>query len=205
VRARDVLKEAQAAGVLIQVDGSDLVLDAQICPPEPLLRELANNKADIIRLLGGSGPSDAQTLFDERAVLVEEGAGVPREWAEGFARLDVSRRPDGFSQRQWEQIVSDGGRFLDHGWAERAVAIGWSAVDVFGVHPLAPSARYDGMGLVPLISGGQVVDIKPDRATIMTPSEETLVYYLRRESRIAIPLWDLPGARAPARKVGSSS
>jgi hypothetical protein len=33
--------------------------------------------------------------LEERAALVEYGAGVPREWAEGFARLDLAAPPKG--------------------------------------------------------------------------------------------------------------
>jgi len=131
--------------------------------------------------------------FEERAAIIEDGTGAPHEWVEGFARLNVTRAPKGFSQAQWEQVLEDGGRFLDCGWAEKAAEAGWSAKDAFGVHPLAPNARYDAMGLVPLIRGGEIVDLTPRRATIRMPGGNCLTYYLRRESSEAIALWDMIG------------
>jgi hypothetical protein len=43
---------------------------------------------------------DVMVLFEERAAIIEEGAGVPRTWAEGFARLSLAHRPKGFSAEQ---------------------------------------------------------------------------------------------------------
>lgn len=129
--------------------------------------------------------------FEERAALVEYGAGVPREWAEGFARLDTTSRPDGFSDTQWRQVLDDGGHFLDGRWAKEAAAAGWLATDLFGVHPLAPNDRYDAMGLVPLIRGGEVVEVRPDLAVIRNSSGNCRTYYLRRESADAVALWEL--------------
>jgi hypothetical protein len=62
--------------------------------------------------------------------------------------------------------------------------------DVFGVNPEAPGARYDRMGLVPLIGGGTVVSVTTDRATIRQASGATLVY-LRRPRHGAIVVWKL--------------
>jgi hypothetical protein len=88
--------------------------------------------------------------FEERAALVEYGAGVHRAWAEGFARLDSSAPPPGFSAARWREVINDGGRFLDR-WAEEAVHLGWQATDVFGFDPFAPTDYFDPIGLVSLI------------------------------------------------------
>lgn len=150
--------------------------------------------AEIESIDSSSGTSttvQAAAEFDERAGLIEDGTGVPREWAEGFARLSVGLPPEGFSQPRWQQVLDDGGRFLDEGWAQRAAAVGWSVLDVFGVHPSKPNARFDSMGLVPLIGGGKIIDIKPNLAVIRMPSGNSLTYYLRRESKEAVTLWEL--------------
>jgi hypothetical protein len=103
--------------------------------------------------------AEPDSEFEERAAVLWDGTSAPLEWIEGFARLNVTRRPKGFSQAQWERVLDDGGRFLDGGWAEKAADVGWSAKDAFGVHPLAPNARYDAMGLVPLMRGGEIIDL----------------------------------------------
>lgn len=130
--------------------------------------------------------------FEERAAIIEHDGGIPREWAEGFARLDAMKPLAGFHQDRWRQLIDDAGRFIDR-WAATAAAMGWSAVDVFGLHPRAPAARYDGMGLVPLISGGEVVAIEVGHATIRTPGGSCLTYYLRRQTSTGVPVWELAG------------
>ncbi len=134
----------------------------------------------------------AKAEFEERAAIVEHDGRVPRPWAEGFARLSVSRSPVGFAEARWRQLLDDGGRFLDR-WAEVAVAHGWSATDVFGVCPQAPAARYEGMGLVALILGGEVIEVGTDRAIIRSMGGGCLTYYLRRPRPDSVAVWDLVG------------
>ena len=126
--------------------------------------------------------------YEERAALVEYEAGVPRDWAEGFARLDLASPSTGFSIARWRMVIDDGGRFLDR-WATEAAGLGWQAIDVFGVHPAAPSARFDAMGLVPIIGGGEVISITERSATIRSPGGQLLVY-MRRPCTGAVCLWD---------------
>jgi hypothetical protein len=130
-----------------------------------------------------------QADFDERAALVEYGAGVPREWAEGFARLDLGNPSVGFNDARWRLLLDDGGRFLDR-WANEAAHLGWQTKDVFGIHPLAPSARFDAMGLVPIINGGEVISIAERSATVRSPGGSKLVY-MRRPSSGSVCLWEL--------------
>ncbi|MCW5713446.1 MAG: hypothetical protein KIT43_02865 [Bauldia sp.] len=79
------------------------------------------------------------------------------------------------------------------------MSLGWTTEDLFGVHPVAPAARYDCMGLVPLIGGGEVIDMLVDRATIRMPSGNCLVYYLRRPNPDAVLLLDVAPDRVGER------
>jgi hypothetical protein len=116
-----------------------------------------------------------------------------------LARLDIAERPPDFTEKAWRQLVEDGGRFLDR-WASEAARRGWSALDVFGVHPAAPSTTYDAIGLVPLIRGGDVVAIRSDRATVRT-QEGTLLTYLRRPQPGAIAVWKLVDTRTATHRA----
>lgn len=84
--AVETLKMAQVAGVQIDVDGADLVLAAAVPPPPVLLRILARDKAEILRLLRPANDiwsrADWQALFDERAAIAEFDGGLPRKEAE---------------------------------------------------------------------------------------------------------------------------
>jgi hypothetical protein len=162
-----LLARAQQEGVWMVAAGDRLKLSAPHKPADDLLAALRAHKAELLALLSGE----------------------VRTWAEDFARLDLAQPPPGFTPQRWQQVVNDGSLFLD-GWAAKAARLGWSAEDVFGVHPAAPGARYDCMGLVPLIGGGIVVSMTTDRATIRKVSGAELVY-LRRPRPGAIALWKL--------------
>jgi len=98
--------------------------------------------------------SSCQTLEredrGERAALIEFGANVPRRWAEGYAALCSMPTPSAFSPERWARIVDAAGAFLDV-WAAKAIACGWTDLDVFGCDPDRPDARFDAMGLVLLL------------------------------------------------------
>jgi hypothetical protein len=91
-----------------------------------------------------------------------------------FEALEV-RCPEQVELRRWQQAVDDGGRFLCS-WGEQAAALGWSDDDLFALHPVAPDARYDTMGLVWLLRGRPVVALTASTAAIRTPSGSTLTY-----------------------------
>jgi hypothetical protein len=59
---------------------------------------------------------------EERAAIVEHDGGVPRAWAEGFARLDPRKPPGDVPPLRWLRFIDDCGRFVDGGWASRVVA-----------------------------------------------------------------------------------
>ena len=147
-------------------------------------RSTGNREASANQLVGPSVTKVTEVTtaygadYEERAALVEYGAGVPRDWAEGFARLDLASPSNGFSIARWRIMIDDGGRFLDR-WATEAAGLGWQATDVFGVHPAAPSSRFDAMGLVPIIGGGEVISITERTATIRSPGGQLLVYMRR--------------------------
>lgn len=148
------------------------------------------NRRSVASVATVADAEDRNATFEERAAIVEYDGGVPREWAEGFARLDLAMPPSGFDQERWRQLIDDGGRFIDR-WAQTAAACGWSATDIFGLQPSAPAARYDGMGLVALIGGGEVVAVRNDSATIRRPGGNCLTFYLRRPRPGAVPVWEL--------------
>jgi hypothetical protein len=63
---------------------------------------------------------------EERAAIVEYSGGkIPREWAEGFARLNPDQPPAGVPPRRWLQFVDDTGGFLDSPFCAVAAALGW--------------------------------------------------------------------------------
>jgi hypothetical protein len=137
-----------------------------------------------------AGASPSRNEIEKGAQGAELDHGVPSAWIEGLARLDPARRLAGFSADGWRQLIHDGRRFLGLRGSE-AASCGWTAADVFGLHPLAPGERHDGMGLVPLIRGGDVIAISAEHATIRMLSGTCLTYYLRLPRPEAVPAWEL--------------
>jgi hypothetical protein len=103
---------------------------------------------------------------DERAAIVEHDGGIPRAWAEGFARLHPDRPPAGVPLRRWQQFVDDVGDFLDSPFQAVAAALGWGPHDLFGCDRDRPFARIDQSGLLWLLNGDRLVMLTENGATI---------------------------------------
>jgi hypothetical protein len=143
----------------------------------------------VAKVASVAGVDSEIAAAEERAALVQYGAGVPRDWAEGFARLDLTTPPSGFSALRWQTVINDGCKFLDR-WAAEAARLGWQAEDVFGAHPLAPSCRYDQMGLVLVINDGEVTLITATSASIRTTVGSVLTY-TRLPKNGAVCIWEV--------------
>jgi hypothetical protein len=61
-------------------------------------------------------------------------------------------------------------------WGSQAANLGWTANDLFGLHPIAPLARYDAKGLVWLLHGRPVVVLTETEATIQASSGAMLSF-----------------------------
>ena len=106
--------------------------------------------------------------YDERAAILEYEAGLPRSWAEQFARQLVKGPPGDFSPVRWQAAIDGALVFADQ-WAVKANRLGWSVDDIFGLHPIAPAARYDCRGLAWLLGdGSRVTGVDENGADIRT-------------------------------------
>ena len=92
--------------------------------------------------------------------------------------------------RRWRDTLRDGALFLSD-WATPAHELGWTALDLFGAHRIAPEARWDCAGLVLLIGGGRVVAMTASSATIQRRSGSRLTYTRVPANAEAVPLWAL--------------
>ena len=60
----------------------------------------------------------------EHAAIVQFDGNIPREWAEGFARLDPDNPPGDVPPQRWLRFVDDIGLFLDSPFCASAAALG---------------------------------------------------------------------------------
>jgi hypothetical protein len=103
-----------------------------------------------------------------RAAIVECDGNIPRDWAEGFARLDADRAPADVLPRRWQRFVDGVGLFLDSPFCAVASALGWGPFDLFGCDRDRPFARIDRAGLLWLVNGDRLVMLADNAATIET-------------------------------------
>jgi hypothetical protein len=87
-----------------------------------------------------------------------------------------ARCPEGVHDHgRWRQAVADGNGFLAQ-WGEQALLLDWTVDDLFGLHPIAPLARYDAMGLVWLLLARPVVALSEKSAAIENVSGAISLY-----------------------------
>jgi hypothetical protein len=187
MNAHRLIEDVRAAGISIEVDGGDLIVEADRDPPPELVAELRAHKAEVIAFLTNRGQPDADDLAERAAI---HDAGVPRRWAEGYAALSTMPAPTGFTSPRWQRIIDAAGVFLDR-WANEAVRCGWSDVDLFGVNPDRPDARFDAMGLVLLLDRCKVVGIDEGGADLVTTTGDPQRYRRRPLPADTVSLWEL--------------
>ncbi len=100
----------------------------------------------------------------EREAIAIELGGVPIIYASEFARLQA-HPPAEVPRERWDQFINDAGLFLDR-WGRQAEALGWRPDELFGLHPDAPMARYDRMGLIWMLRGEAVLEISDTAARL---------------------------------------
>ncbi len=130
-------------------------------------------------------------MFGRAAVLVAPD-GVPEEWVQGVADLMVMPPSPDWKEHDWHTLQDDARQFLQE-WAGQARRLGWEALDLFGVHPTAPTARFDCMGLVPLLRGRAVLALTEDSAAIKVASGGSLTFR-RRGAPARCLVWERQGS-----------
>ncbi|MBV9995537.1 MAG: hypothetical protein JO127_10015 [Caulobacteraceae bacterium] len=107
--------------------------------------------------------------------IVQEGAKVPQEWAIGFAELARRPVPRGVDADAWLAMMNAAGRFLDQ-WGGKAAALGWTAAELFGLHPEAPIRRMDHRGRAFFLVGAEVLAIDADAITVRVGRSTNRIY-----------------------------
>jgi hypothetical protein len=138
-----------------------------------------------------ANPTTDEVAFSERVAMIHGGGHIPLLWAEGYARLCRMPVPSNYKQRDWEHLINNTGLFLDR-WGKEAAAAGWHEYDLFAVHRVAPIARYDCMGLLPLLGTNKVTAVSAEGATLL--SDHGAIQQWRRrpyDPATAIMVWEL--------------
>ncbi len=116
-------------------------------------------------------------------------AAVLVPWHDGVARLQTMRAPLGFAPARWRRVCLDAAGLLDRHGAE-LLALGWTAFDAFGLHPVAPGAAVDCYGLAMLLDGGTLAELTAEGARIVRPNGAVL-HMRRGTGRLPVAAWEL--------------
>jgi hypothetical protein len=128
---------------------------------------------------------------EERAAFVEHNGKIPREWAEGFARLHPDRSPSDMPPKRWQRFVDDVGLFLDSPFCAVAAALGWRPYDLFGCDRDRPYARIDQAGLLWLLNSNRLVALSENTATIESRIGTRQTYRRRPSEFGRVMAWEL--------------
>jgi hypothetical protein len=134
------------------------------------------NKTSHLEAVAEGVPSvpSAPTYF-RIAQSVEIEGSVLAEWHAILAGLKRRGPVDWLSHEQWLGLLSDAENFLKR-WGSAAHLLGWTSLDLFGVHPVAPAARFDVMGLIPILNGAEVLALTNQTATMRRVSSAVQTY-----------------------------
>lgn len=148
--------------------------------------------------------------FEERAAIAEYDGGASREEAErmaagalGFAEpaalfaaaADGWRRNLEALARRWAddprgcEHIAAALAFMRNGWAEKAAALGWPELGLFGVHPVAPWRRFDAMGAA--FARHPVAAVTRDSITYRSRDHRTLTRWRTQIAEGGVLAWEV--------------
>jgi hypothetical protein len=187
--AIDLLRQVAEAGGTVQLAGDALRLLASEPLPGDLRARLRQHKAEIVALLSAAEPA---SHVSPQGPAIYNVAGLPREIADGIHAILSADRVRGIPPQRWPRVQRDAARLIEGGWLERALALGWTAAELFGCDRRAPWHRLDRAGLVLLVGGHQIVELTGDNAALRTSTGSVLRYRRRPPATPPVALlWEL--------------
>ncbi len=130
---------------------------------------------------GGFDPFEG----DPRALIPE----LPAACADGLRRLRSIPAPRLLHPDRWPLVVSDALGLAVDGWAAKALALGWSRVEIFGAVP-DPAGDPAGDGLAVWMAGRKLLALTGEYA-VVDDGGGGRSYFNRRAAEGAILLWRL--------------
>jgi hypothetical protein len=161
--------------------------------PKPPKADLTGCKGpptlDALGSLGSRAPSGEFCITPAGAwtdackapgAINDHSGGAVAEWAAALARLDPNKPPGDVPPVRWGRFIDDARQFLASDWPRQATELGWTALDLFGCHSVAPYARHDCKGLVWSLGewgGGTLAVITAETAVIERPTGSRQTFY----------------------------
>ena len=187
--AMNVLREVSDAGGTVRLEGNMLRLWAPEPLPDELRARLRQHKVEVVALLSATEAANDVVLTGQPG---QDLANLPREIADGVRAILTADGTRGISPQRWPRVQRDAARMIEGGWLERALALGWTAADLFGCDRRAPWHRLDRAGLVLLTGGHEILELTADLAALKTSTGSVLRFRRRPPARPPVALlWEL--------------
>jgi hypothetical protein len=123
--------------------------------------------------------------------LSGENAGLPDHVVAGLERLAGSAPLWEEPPDRWKATVETVRRLAGL-WDAQARRLGWREIDLYGLHPRAPRARYDCKGLFWMVSPtDRIAALDASAAAIEKPSGSILKYYRPNHDSEAVLAWNI--------------
>lgn len=113
---------------------------------------------------------------------------LPSAISSGLVTLKSMAAPRLQRPERWPRVVSDALALARDGWAAKALALGWTTLDLYGAVTDAAGDPYSD-GLAVWLSGRNLVAMTATCATVVDGTGQ--FYYNRREQVGATLLWNL--------------
>ena len=189
VHAQDLMARLQAAGGRLSIEDGQVFDEASAPLPDELVEQLRAAKPALIDMLGRNDVEPGARP-GANVILLAVPPGGPGQWAQGVADLLAMALPVRWPGDRWTLLREDAFGFLrDHG--AEAARLGWDLLDIFAVDPRAPVARYDAMGLVPLLHGRRVVELHHHRAVIENHGNKNTTFTRHPVPATRVAVWEL--------------
>jgi TubC N-terminal docking domain len=184
-----LLRQVSEAGGGVELEGDMLRLSAAEPLPDELRARLRQHKAEIAALLSSAEPGNDVALEGQPG---QDLTGLPREIAGDVRAILTADAAPGIPPQRWPRVQRDVARLVEGGWLGRALALGWTAADLFGCDRRAPWHRLDRAGLVLLVGGHEIVELTEEVAALRTSTGSVLRYRRRRPATPPVALvWEL--------------
>lgn len=120
-------------------------------------------------------------------------ASLPPSVVEGLAQMANAPAPRLIVPDAWPVAVADALRLASDGWAEKALALGWSELDLFGAVPDRNGDPYAD-GLAVKLGGRSILALCASFATV-TSGGTGRAYLYRGNNERAVLMWALGRGR----------
>jgi len=124
---------------------------------------------------------------------------LPADILAGLGRLKAEPGPRIANPAVWPEVVADACRLADEGWAAKALALGWEALELFGASPaVGGDDRLDSLAV--WLGGRQLVLIGEHSAVVAEGRARSI--FPRFDPAGAVMLWELRDVQRGRMRAG---